>query len=420
MSDEQNTNTLYLCYFGLREPLVQTQVLPYLREIKKMKGLKASLLTFEPDFKEKWNDADVAAEKEKLAAENIDWYALPYHKSPSVPATLYDIFCGAKLARKLIKEKNISILHARSHVPAVMGALAKASSREKIKLIFDIRGFFPEEYTDAGRWKENGRLYHSVKKVEKWLLKKSDAFIVLTEKARQILFPESKETGFDKQGRPVEVIPCCVNLKKFDIDFGKARREIREKFGAGNRQVIAYVGSFGGYYLTKETADFYRIAKARDSETFALILTQSDPEMILPLLRESGYQETDYFIKKVKPAEIPHYLSAADYALSFIKPSYSKLASSPTKNAEYLACGLPIIANSNVGDTAEQIIEHNLGVVVDDFSDEVLTAAYEKIKQLDDISERCRRSAIALFDLEKIGGEKYRRIYRDLLFKDSK
>ena len=25
--------TLYVCYFGLREPLVQTQVLPYLREL---------------------------------------------------------------------------------------------------------------------------------------------------------------------------------------------------------------------------------------------------------------------------------------------------------------------------------------------------------------------------------------------------
>jgi hypothetical protein len=27
------TRTLYICYFGVREPLVQTQVLPYLREI---------------------------------------------------------------------------------------------------------------------------------------------------------------------------------------------------------------------------------------------------------------------------------------------------------------------------------------------------------------------------------------------------
>ncbi len=63
-------HTLYLCYFGLREPLVQTQVLPYLREIKKIDDLKVSLLTFEPDFKEKWTAEQIEVEKKKLAGEN--------------------------------------------------------------------------------------------------------------------------------------------------------------------------------------------------------------------------------------------------------------------------------------------------------------------------------------------------------------
>ena len=40
-------HSLYICYFGLREPLVQTQVLPYLRELV-AGGVKMSLLTFEP------------------------------------------------------------------------------------------------------------------------------------------------------------------------------------------------------------------------------------------------------------------------------------------------------------------------------------------------------------------------------------
>jgi len=39
-------------------------------------------------------------------------------------------------------------------------------------------------------------------------LKESDGFIVLTEKAREILFLESREKGCDKFGRSVEVIPC--------------------------------------------------------------------------------------------------------------------------------------------------------------------------------------------------------------------
>ncbi len=69
--------TLYLCYFGLREPLVQTQVLPYLRQIRQG-GIKISLLNFEPNPKEKWTREEIKTEREKLADEEIDWHFLPY------------------------------------------------------------------------------------------------------------------------------------------------------------------------------------------------------------------------------------------------------------------------------------------------------------------------------------------------------
>ncbi len=70
------THTLYLCYFGLREPLVQTQVLPYLREIAKG-NIRVSLLTFEPDLRKRWSDREVSETKQKLAVDNIEWLSLP-------------------------------------------------------------------------------------------------------------------------------------------------------------------------------------------------------------------------------------------------------------------------------------------------------------------------------------------------------
>ena len=411
-------HTLYLCYFGLREPLVQTQVLPYLREIKKIDGLKVSLLTFEPNFREKWNDAEIAAEKQKLGAEDINWYVLPYHKSPSVPATLYDIFSGARLTQKLIREKNIDVLHARVHVPALMGAIAKKLSRRDVKLIFDIRGFFPEEYTDAGNWKENGLLYKTVKRIEKWLLKNADAFVVLTEKAREILFPESKETGFDKFGRPVEVIPCCVDLDKFEMADKQARNVIRSKYNLENRYVITYVGSLGTWYLADDMANFMQTARAENDSTFALILTQSAPEIMKEKLLARGFTEKDFLIQKVPHAEIPAFLSASDAALSFIKACYSKQSSSPTKIAEYLASGVPVITNRGVGDVAEQIEADEVGAVVESFNAEGFRKALlqiDKLKQTADSADSCRRSAVERFGLEKVGGKKYRRLYQKLL-----
>jgi glycosyltransferase involved in cell wall biosynthesis len=417
---ENSFKTLYLCYFGLREPLVQTQVLPYLREIKKG-GTTVSILTFEPNPRENWTPGQIEAEKQKLADEGIEWNFLTYHKRPSAPATLFDVLCGAWFVWKKIRREQTDVIHARIHVPGLMGALAKKLTfGKKPKMLFDIRGFFPEEYTDAGIWKENGFLYKTVKRIEKWLLKESDGFVVLTDKARDILFPESRETGFDKAGRPVEVIPCCVNLARFDAANETSRAEIRQKINAENRFVITYVGSFGGWYLTDAMADFFKTAKTRRADSFALVLTQSNPEMIAELLKKRGLTENDFFISKVSPAEIPAYLSAADAAISFIKPCFSKLSSSPTKIAEYLISGLPVISNRGVGDVAELIEAHRTGAVLTGFDEESYRAALAELEELEksgELDDRCRRTAQAEFDLEKTAGVRYRRLYANLLEK---
>src|SRR5436190_9940425 len=99
---EHAKKTLYICYFGLGEPLVQTQVLPYLREIVQG-GIDVSLLTFEPELNKNWNADGVAAMREELSAEGIDWHCLGYHKRPSALATALDIFNGVRFIRKGIR-----------------------------------------------------------------------------------------------------------------------------------------------------------------------------------------------------------------------------------------------------------------------------------------------------------------------------
>lgn len=408
--------TLYLCYFGLREPLVQTQVLPYLREINKLENIKVSLLTFEPNFRKNWTKEQIEIERKKLAAENIEWHCLGYHKRPSVPATLYDILSGARLAIKLARKEKIDIFHARGHNPAPIAAIAKAVSGGK--MLFDIRGFMPEEYTDAGVWNETGNIYRSVKRVEKWLMKKADGFVVLTEKARNILFPESAETGFDNFGRPVEVIPCCIDAGRLEPAEDLDRETRREKLGIEDRFVLTHIGSLGGLYLTDKIVDFYAAAKRKDPLTFALILTQSDPDLIVPKLKEAGFTEGDFLVKKVPPSEVFEYLIAADAALSIVKKSFSSNSRSPTKIAEYLAAGLPIVASSGVGDLDELIENEKIGAVLGGFSKQDYLEALKRIEDLlkdKNLRAHCRKTAYKYFDLETVGGEKYRGIYRKLL-----
>lgn len=391
--------SLYICYFGVREPLVQTQVIPYLVEIAKG-GVAVSLLTFEP---EDLDSDEVAGE---LQAKGITWHHLRYHKRPSAIATLFDVMNGTRFVAKLMRREKFDILHARVHVPMLMAALARNMSGHKAKILFDIRGFFPEEYIDAGIWDPEGGLYRLVKRVEKWLMAEADGFVVLTQKAKDVLFPDGSDP------RPVEVIPCCVDLNiRFAGIDERFRQASRAELGLDDRYVVTHLGALGGLYLTEQIADFLSAAKEKYPRTYAIFLTQSNPELIVPLLVERGFSPSDYLVRKVSPAEVPRYLAASDAALSFVKATYATLSRSPTKNAEYLACGVPIIANRGVGDVDELIEENGVGVIVNEFTPTGYASALAEISELGDVAGRCRATASREFDLETVGGIRYRRIY---------
>ena len=385
------TKSLYICYFGLREPLVQTQVLPYLRELAKS-GVAIFLLTFEP---ERWDDAQM---REQLRADGIEWFASKYHKRPTVPATLFDVLAGALRAIRIVRRNDIGIIHARSHVPALMGAIAKRFTRAK--LLFDVRGLMADEYVESGNWRAGGWLFRLAKRVERFLLRNSDAFVVLTEKVRAELFAS--------EAKSLEVIPCCID----PVRFVSAEREQMHE-----RIVIVYVGALGNTYLPREMAEFFAAAKAADARVFPLILTQSRPEIIREHLAACGFQPSDYQIGFATAAELPSYLASSDIAISFVRPGRSRIAASPTKFAEYLAAGLPVISTRGIGDLDAQIENARVGVLLDGLDRDSYRHAFEAVQALrrdDELPRRCRALAVSEYDLHTVGGVRYARLYARL------
>lgn len=408
--------TLYVCYLGLREPLVQTQVLPYLRQLKS-DSVQVSLLTFEPRLKETWTSDEISKQRELLDAEGISWHFLKYHKSPSLPATIYDIAVGTLTILGIMRREGVSILHTRNHVPAVMGAIA--IKLKGGKMVFDIRGFMPEEYTDAGVWPENGYLYRGLKRIERHLLRTADAFILLTEKAREIVFPGCTDT--DNQGRPIEVIPCCVDFERFEKVAQISRDTLREELHLTNRRVIVYLGSFGGWYMRDEMTEFLSVAHKQDPCTFSLILTQSPRQMVIDRMTSIGIEAQDFLVTRVTPDEVPRYLKAADIAISFIRSCYSKQSSSPTKIGEYLASGLPVVCNVGVGDLDKLIEEKNVGGLLREFTPQAYLKTLKEIDLLREdtaLAERLRGVARQEFDLVQVGRQRYRRLYHRLLHRN--
>jgi glycosyltransferase involved in cell wall biosynthesis len=293
-----------------------------------------------------------------------------------------------------------------------MGALGIALSGRRSKLLFDIRGLLAEEYTDAGLWPPDGTLFRVAKRVERFLMRRADGFVLLTERIRSVLLSPN-DASVD---RPIEIIPCCCDVPRLLSDTGN-RNEIRARIGAGDRPVIVYVGSFGGWYLSDEMIRFVRTAMEEEPNLFFLVLTQRGTESVRAMLDDAGIKDRDSYVTSVSPQEIGEYLNACDMALSFIKPCMSKRASSPTKLAEYLACGLPVISNSGIGDVDEVLTGERVGVVFDNFDVETYRRAFRDYRGLvrDELTqERCRDVAMRHFDLKTVGGPAYGRLYSRL------
>lgn len=399
------SKTLYICYFGLREPLVQTQVLPYLREISKLENIKVSLLTFEPNPKENWTKEQIEAEKTKLAGEKIDWHFLPYHRRPSAPATLYDVLNGARFVRKLSRREKIDFLHARAHIPVLIALIAAKFTRSRI--VFDIRGLMAEEYADAGVWSENSKPFRFVKRIERKGIEKASQIVVLTRRMRDYLIENNL-----KKSENIEVIPCCVDFSR----IGKAS-EVKKS----ERFELIYAGSATGLYLLREMGAFFLELKKHKPDAFFQILTATEPRVVREVFRNLKIDEADFAVEKVSPVEVPKYLKRAHLGISFRKPTFSQIAASPTKIPEYLACGLPVVSNSGIGDTDFLLESENIGVCLKDFSEtETARAAIEAIRLLSDAetTEKCVVAARKYFDLSAVGGENYREVYRRLLLKN--
>ena len=97
-------------------------------------------------------------------------------------------------------------------------------------------------------------------------------------------------------------------------------------------------------------------------------------------MRSRNVEHGNFSVLSIASAAVPSYLAAADAGLAFIKRCVSKIASSPTKNGEYLACGLPLIINAGVGDSDSLINDWKAGVLIENFTEDEFAAAGRSIE----------------------------------------
>jgi len=391
-----NKNILYISYDGLTDTLGQSQILPYIIGLSK-KFYRFTILSAEKRDKYEQNKGLIS----KICADNnIDWQPVFYTKNPPIISSILDIRKMIRKAFSLHTKKGFFAIHSRSY----MGSLVALKLKQKfnVKFIFDMRGFYPDERVDGGTWNLNKwyykQVYNYFKRKEKRFLFSADAIVSLTYAGKEIL-----ENTW-KVNNNINVIPCATDTNLFKPLNIEKKQSL----------TIGYLGSLGTWYMLPEMLSLFKAIQKQYPKSRFIILTPDNSEQVYVEAERQNIPKESIDVRFAKRQELPSVLSTFDIGVFFIKPSFSKQASSPVKQGELMSMGIPVITNSGVGDTDDIINKYKSGILIKSFTQDEYEIAVNKISEMLEWDKaKIREGALEYFSLAR-GIKEYAKIYENL------
>jgi glycosyltransferase involved in cell wall biosynthesis len=306
------------------------------------------------------------------------------------------------LVRREVRRQGASLIHARSYIPA---AVAMVVSRlTGVPFIFDMRALWPEELITAGRLRRGSLLHRAIVTAERVCLRRAGAVVSLTHAAvdhLNMIYPR------EMAGQRVAVIPTCADLDRFVP--GAAAPE---------RRVIGCLGTvLSGWFRLDWLDSFLSVAAAGDPDAVFDLTTRDDPARVRAALDPDGRLGERLRIAPSAPEDVQRVLQGQTASVMFFTDGLSKLGSSPTRMAETLGCGLPVVANDGVGDVARIIRDYRVGVLAAGPGRQEMESAWDDLQALlqdPDLASRCRQAAEEVFSLTS-GTAAYATLYSAIL-----
>lgn len=374
----------YISYWGVSEGLTVSTVFPNLKILSEDERIDSiEFFTVERsadhNFKDKFN---------------------PINKVNHHP--IYSKNLGFFLFTKIgdwLRIKNTISQYAKKMKPDLVicrGAMAGAFGSmlfNKYAIPFVVESFEPhaDYMTESGVWKKNGLRYSLQKKTETAIKKQAKYLITVSHNYYRHL--RDVEAIADNR---LKMVPCTVNASQFRFDAA-ARDLIRQKLGIReDAKVGIYLGKFGSIYYDSEAFEVFKRAEQYFESFFLILLSPEDKDILLKKLNAVHFPTDKVWIGTVAHAEVPSYLSAADFAFSTIKPADCRLFCSPVKDGEYWANGLPILLPDKIGDDSDIIKTEGGGAIIDVNQPTSLDKAFKVIEKMMDKGPAGRNEIAAL------------------------
>jgi glycosyltransferase involved in cell wall biosynthesis len=360
----------YATVDSLSEGVGSSQIAPLLEKLS-AKGLKINLLTFEKSAPEN-------SLLERMSDSGITWNWIPFGKSGSLG--------GLARTRNLAKLlPDAAITHARSDFPAVAARL-----NGQPRILWDIRSLWADQRKFIERSPFKRGLLTTYRPFENIACNSAMAISTLTRSVVPVLEERHKNLPLLRT-----VVPTSVDLDRF-------------KFSSMMPSKLKglYSGTYNNYYDLELSRKF--LVALRE-------IVDCDVDWARP--RESqvvklNAGENSHF--SVSQPEMANVMADYSFGISICKENAgpSLKAAMPTKIAEFLAIGRPVVVNEGLGDCDELFSDGKAGIILK-LSDNLKEKARDLVNLCMDPNTpiNCRSLAENNFSLDN-GVENYLDIYK--------
>ena len=364
-----------ICYVttdSLAEGVGQSQILPLLEGLRS-KGHEVSIVSFE-----KHSSEDI---KQALNQSGVLWVSLHFGRR--------GVLGGFGRIIRLVRSiPRADVYHARSDIPALCLILAG-----KKPFLWDVRSLWMEQKKIVGGETSSLKLIARIwKYVERFIAHRGNAINTLASALYPILEERAKTLPELRS-----VIPTCVDTKQFQLSLDVLPKKR-----------ILLSGTLNNFYDISRTREFITFAIAAGYQVRWCRPSESDNKSLQILGLE---------VREIKHSKMAEEISESSFGIAICKEDagISLKGVMPTKVAEFLATGRPVVISQGMGDLDQLVKEHRVGVIAS--SGKSFQRVIQEIEVLlqDPLTpQRCRDLAEQHFSMKE-AIVKYENIYFKML-----